>query len=400
MKKSADKTTELKKKEILDFVGKVSSYLHAKKKKEILAFEIVNNNKEIEYIRDRIAMVRERLDEKRNAVREIELRMTEPGDKLVSLQSERQAAKDEYARLKDIQRDIEKNPAVLEEKRLQVKDLTQDVRKASKKLEALQSAHQEALTRRNQVKEEIKVHKARVGTLEEEIGVMADTRDILNGRMPERIGVNDFPDFQSDDIEATVRKYVAEVNGTIEDIGNEISALKVQIDERRIEEEALSPKKARLQRRVEKLGSCITTDKDTESLTAEVRGLEQDCDRLGREIKMKGEELKHIEAGITELENGLKREREFESDSMERLEYLTARKREMDAIENIGNEMERLKNEIQRLNAEAEANKNFQDITEHVKEDVEAINRSLRSAVEESKELFRQFHQAVNSLMG
>lgn len=399
MKKSADKTTELKKKEILDFADKVSSYLHAKKKKEILAFEIVNNNKETEYIRDRISMVRERLDEKRNAVREIELRMNEPGDKLISLQSERQAAKDEYARLKDIQRDIEKNPAVLEEKRLQVRDLTQDVRKASKKLEALQSGHQEALTRRNQVKEEIKVHKTRVGTLEEEIGVMADTRDILNGRMPERIQVDDFPDFQSDDIEATVRKYVAEVNGTIEDIGNEISALKVQIDERRIDEEALSPKKARLQRRVEKLGSCITTDKDTESLTAEVRGLEQDCDRLGREIKVKGEELKHIEAGITELENGLKRERELESVFMERLEYLTARKREMDAIENIGNEMERLKNEIQRLNAEAEANKNFQDITEHVKEDVEAINRSLRSAVEGYNQVFMQFDQAVNSLV-
>ncbi|MBW1675560.1 MAG: hypothetical protein JRF30_03315 [Deltaproteobacteria bacterium] len=399
MKKSADKTTELKKKEILDFVGRVSSYLHAKKKKEILAFEIVNNNKEAEYIRDRIAMVRERLDEKRNAVREIELRLSEPGNKLVSLQYERQAAKDEYARLKDIQRHIEKNPAVLKEKRLQVKDLTQDVRKASKKLEALQSGHQEALARRNQVEEEIKVHKARVGTLEEEIGVMADTRDILNGRMPERIGVDDFPDFQSDDIEATVRKYIAEVNGTIDGIGNEISALKVQIDERRIEEEALSPKKARLQRRVEKLGSCITTDKDTESLTAEVRSLEQNCDRLGREIKVKGEELKHIEAGITELENGLKRERELESAFMERLEYLTARKREMDAIENIGNEMGRLKNEIQRLNAEAEANKNFQDITEQVKEAVETINRSLRSAVEGYNQVFMQFDQAVNSLV-
>lgn len=400
MREFAEEVTPVRKKEILAFAGNVASYLDAKRKREILGFEVARNNREAEYIRDKIAVVRKRLDEKTDAAGKIERSMSGWEDKLISLRSERQGAEDEYAGLRHIEEDIEKRHAALEEKRQLAKNLREAVRNASEKLKTLRSGEQEALARRNHVGKKVKLQKERLNGLEKEVGVMRVTRDMLKGIIPEAIKDADIPEFEADTVQVIIEKYIAEVNETIDGIGNDISELEKKIDEAPAEEKRLSTEKEGLEGRLDELASRISTDEDKESLMAEVSGLEEDHGRLVRDIETNGEELKRIESEMTEVGDGIEVEREFQKNSGERFTYLKAMKAEMDGIDDIEKEIGRLGNEVQRINAEAIADGNFLNIANKVKEQVKSINSSLRSAVDECSETFSGIEQAANNLVG
>ncbi|MBW1613521.1 MAG: hypothetical protein JRF08_00115 [Deltaproteobacteria bacterium] len=389
MKKSNNREKELRNKEVLNYADKLRSFLSEKKKKAILEADILRNNREIEYITYRIEEVQEHLDAKKSAISEIEPRIAESRDRLTEVQSEEKTTEDEYNRLLEIQKNLGKKQADIQEKRSKITQLAMDIRKATEELKELEDRDQQALAKKKEIEQEIHSHKLKLSRLEEEIEVMTTTRDMLTGKMPESINIEEFPSLQGN--EMNVEKYVAEVKEVMKKIENEIPTLKARIDESHILEESLSSKKAGLQRRVEDLESNITTDEDKESLITEIDSLSEDRERLTHEIDINRKEIKNIEPVLMDLENSLKREREIEIDYKERLKYLTKRKQEMAAFENIKIEMERLKNKIQRFNVGTEANKNFLDIINKVKEHVESINMTLETAVKDYNNVLDEY---------
>ena len=389
MKKSNNRIKELRNKKVLNYADKLSSFLSAKKKKAILEADILINNREIEYINYRIEEVQKHLDENKGAINEIEPRIVESRDRLSQIQRERQPIEDEYNRLLDIQKNLEKKQADIKEKRSKITHLTMDIRKATEELEKLEDRDQQALAKKKEIEQEINSHKLRLSRLEEEIEVMTTTRDMISGKMPESINIEEFPSLQGDEI--NVEEYVAEVKEVMKKIENEIPTLKAQIDESYILEDSLSSKKEGLQRRVKDLESNIATDEDKESLITKVNTLSEDRERLTHETDINRKEIKNIEAVLMDRENSLKREREIEIDYKERLKYLTKRKQETNAFENIEIEMERLKAKIQRFNVDTEANKNFLDIINKVKEHVESMNMTLETAVKDYNNVFDEY---------
>jgi len=389
MKKSNNRIKELRNKKVLNYADKLSSFLSAKKKKAILEADILINNREIEYINYRIEEVQKHLDENKGAINEIEPRIAESRDRLSQIQRERQPIEDEYNRLLDIQKNLEKKQADIKEKRSKITHLTMDIRKATEELEKLEDRDQQALAKKKEIEQEINSHKLRLSRLEEEIEVMTTTRDMISGKMPESINIEEFPSLQGDEI--NVEEYVAEVKEVMKKIENEIPTLKAQIDESYILEDSLSSKKEGLQRRVKDLESNIATDEDKESLITKVNTLSEDRERLTHETDINRKEIKNIEAVLMDRENSLKREREIEIDYKERLKYLTKRKQETNAFENIEIEMERLKAKIQRFNVDTEANKNFLDIINKVKEHVESMNMTLETAVKDYNNVFDEY---------
>lgn len=389
MKKSNNRIKELRNKKVLNYAKKLSSFLSAKKKKAILEADTLRNNKEIDYISYRIEEVQKHLDENKGAINEIEPRIAESRDRFTQIQRERQPIEDEYSRLLDIQKNLEKKQADIKEKRSKITHLTTDIRKATEELKKSEDRDQQALAKKKEIEQQINSHKSRLSRLEEEIEVMTTTRDMISGKMPESINIEEFPSLQGDEI--NVEEYVAEVKEVMKKIENEIPTLKTQIDERHILEESLSSKKEGLQRRVKDLESNIATDEDKESLITEVNTLSEDRERLTHEIDINRKEIKNIDPVLMDRENSLKREREIEVDYKERLKYLTKRKQETAAFENIEIEMERLKAKIQRFNGGTEANKNFLDIINKVKEHVESINMALETAVKDYNNVFDEY---------
>jgi len=389
MKKSNNRIKEFRNKEVLNYADKLSSFLSAKKKKAILEADILRNNREIEYINYRIEEVQKHLDEKKSAISEIEPRIAEFRDRLTQIQRERQPIEDKYNRLLDIQKNLEKKQADIKEKRSKITHLTMDIHKATEELKKLEDRDQQALAKKKEIEQEINSHKLRLSRLEEEIEVMTTTRDMLSGKMPESINIEEFPSLQGD--EANIEEYVAEVRQVMRKIENEIPTLKAQIDESHILEESLSSKKAGLQRRVEDLESSMTTREDKESLITEIDSLSEQRERYTHEIDINMKKIKNIAPVLMDRENSLKREREIKIDYKERLKYLTKRKQETNAFENIEIEMERLKNKIQRFNVDTEANKNFLDIINEVKEHVESMNMTLETAIKDYNNIFDEY---------
>jgi len=389
MKNSNNRIKELRNKEVLNYAKKLSSFLSAKKKKAILEADTLRNNREIEYISYRIEEVQKHLDEKKSSISEIEPRIAESGDRFTQIQRERQPIEDEYSRLLDIQKNLEKKQADIKEKRSKITHLTTDIHKATEELKELENRDQQALAKKKEIEQEINSHKLRLGRLEEEIEVMTTTRDMLSGKMPESINIEEFPSLQGD--EMNIEKYVAEVKKVMKKIENEIPTLKTQIDESYILEDSLSSKKEGLQRRVEDLESNIATDEDKESLITEIDSLSEQQKHLTHEIDINRKEIKNIEPVLMDRENSLKKEREIEINYKERPKYLTKRKQETAAFENIEIEMERLKNKIQRFNVDTEANKNFLDIINKVKEHVELMNMTLETAVKDYNNVFDEY---------
>ena len=389
MKKSNNRIKELRNKEVLNYAKKLSSFLSAKKKKAILEADTLRNNREIEYISYRIEEVQKHLDENKSAISEIEPRIAESRDRLTQIQHDRQPIEDEYNRLLDIQKNLEKKQADIKEKRSKITHLTTDIHKATEELKKLEDRDQQALAKKKEIEQQINSHKSRLSRLEEEIEVMTTTRDMLSGKMPESINIEEFTSLQGD--EANIEEYIAEVKEVMKKIENEIPALKPQIAESHILEESLSSKKAGLQRRVEDLESNMTTREDRKSLITEIDSLSEQQEHLTHEIDISRKEIKNIEPVLMDRENSLKREREIEIDYKERFKYLTKRKQETAAFENIEIEMERLKAKIQRFNVGTEANKNFLDIINKVKEHVESINMILETAFKDYNNVFDEY---------
>jgi len=389
MKKSNNRIKELRNKEVLNYAKKLSSFLSAKKKKAILEADTLRNNREIEYISYRIEEVQKHLDEKKSSISEIEPRIAESRDRFTQIQRERQPIEDEYSRLLDIQKNLEKKQADIKEKRSKITHLTTDIHKATEELKELENRDQQALAKKKEIEQQINSHKSRLSRLEEEIEVMTTTRDMLSGKMPESINIEEFPSLQGD--EMNIEKYVAEVKQVMKKIENEIPTLKTQIDESYILEDSLSSKKEGLQRRVEDLESNIATDEDKESLITEIDSLSEQQEHLTHDIDINRKEIKNMEPVLMDRENSLKKEREIEINYKERLKYLTKRKQETVAFENIEIEMERLKNKIQRFNVDTEANKNFLDIINKVKEHVESMNMTLETAVKDYNNVFDEY---------
>jgi len=389
MKKSNNRIKELRNKEVLNYAKKLSSFLSAKKKKAILEADTLRNNREIEYISYRIEEVQKHLDEKKSSISEIEPRIAESRDRFTQIQRERQPIEDEYSRLLDIQKNLEKKQADIKEKRSKITHLTTDIHKATEELKELENRDQQALVKKKEIEQQINSHKSRLSRLEEEIEVMTTTSDMLSGKMPESINIEEFPSLQGD--EMNIEKYVAEVKQVMKKIENEIPTLKTQIDESYILEDSLSSKKEGLQRRVEDLESNIATDEDKESLITEIDSLSEQQEHLTHDIDINRKEIKNMEPVLMDRENSLKKEREIEINYKERLKYLTKRKQETVAFENIEIEMERLKNKIQRFNVDTEANKNFLDIINKVKEHVESMNMTLETAVKDYNNVFDEY---------
>jgi chromosome segregation ATPase len=387
-----------KKNEVLRVADKVGSYLYAKKTKETMASEIVKNSREMEYIRGRLEGVRRSLDQTLKAIREAEGRLAEPRERLARLESEKQVAQEEYEKLSDIERDIVRVSAALQEKKEKIEYLRAEVEKKTKRFSLLQSQYQKALSRRMHTEDEVESHKATLKKMEEETSVKKNTLDILSGKMPESISIEDFMRLQRNDVKNKHEEYVHEVRARMESIENRISVMKAQIDEKRSEGESLSGRYAHLQWEVADIEVALKAGEPKEHDPAELSDLRAERDRLTLERDRNRETRAHLEVAMVDLDNKVQQEKEHEADVAQGLSYLTLRKKEMDTIEHIETEFKRLSQETQRLGVDVAAYRAFQEVSDSVKEQIESINTSLRAVVEECSRVFHEFDTTMQGL--
>jgi chromosome segregation ATPase len=187
--------------------------------------------------------------------------------------------------------------------------------------------------------------------------------------------------------------------GEIERIKKETSSLNARLDAKQEEEEALLSKKRHLRETIEKLRTQIGEDINRETLMTELAKLEGQKNELAREAEQKKKEVNRIESAVKSIDNRLSRERQIENDSKKRHSYLISRKKEMGNLESVADEIQRLENEIQRLNMDSEVNRTLHETIKRLNEEVDPARGQLRSTLEEYKRVFGEFEREINSLL-
>lgn len=380
MKESEEnRKREQRRKEVLDFARRLSRYLSAQKKSEVLGYEILRNEKEINYFRYRIEAVQTRLDDKKCDIGEIEARIAQWDDKLADIQPEKEAIEAEYHRLHKIQKDVEQRQALLEENRSRIRVLALENREKTEEYDSLKSVLQHDLARKKELEKDIDAYESRCARLEEEIGVMTVTKDMLGGKIPESINMEKFLSLEKDN--ATFEEYAKEVNGAIEKIEKQISETTTEMNQADLEEESLHSQKASLVVKVEALEPYMSKVEDKGHLASEVDALTQQRNSLSREIRTNEEEIERIESEIMDLDQRFNSERDIESGYKERLAHLTEIIQELDKFEDIEAEFERRENKIRKHRLEVDADSVFLNTIGEVKKHVTSINVLLDVAI-------------------
>ena len=397
MIKDTSNMPDLKEKWLQDLVGKVALQLNIKKEMDILSSEIPREAEEIQYLRDRTTLARQRLSEVENALKNLHPRMKGPRELLLRLQEERQMAVEEYESVREKEREIESGLADLPKLKDEIKDLGEEVRESSQRLMSLDASHHESLRRKEQAEVECRALKEDLNGLEQEIAVIRSTKEILGGKRPEHFDADTFGAIQ-DDIEVVFENFTNEMTGEIEKAKNEIQSLHARFHAIDDEEDDLLSKKRLFPETIEQLRNEVGEDQDREALLTELERLETQKGKVSVDAEEKKEELIRLQNAVKSVENRLDPEKTLNERLKDRLSPLMPVKKEMDNLDNVADEIQRLKDETQRLNKESEVNKALHETINNLNSDLAQTINGLNSSLEEHERVFEEFEQEIMGL--
>ena len=370
-----DRVGDPGKKELIAYINRLSTFLSAKKKKAILDADLLKVSREITYIGLGIEDTRKRIDLNRASIDRVSPKNTEFRNRLAGLEQEKQPLEDEYHRLLDIQLNIDKKRMDIQNKKAMVELLAKDIRNVSKEIEDLKNRENRTRDRKQEIQGEIDSNQHNLNRLDEEIGVMTITRDLLCGQIPNFIDIEEFPSLQNTDQGA--EEYTSDVKDAMEKMEKDIATCKKEIAESHTLETSLTLEKKGLETRLETLAAKVKPDVDKDNLNLEVAALSQQKEAFASQIAAHQDEISRLQPMVTEHDNRLEIERKSDLALDEKVRNLTERKQFISTLDDVEMEMEKLKGQIAKSNMGLESNNGYLAVIKMVTKDVEAIDRRV-----------------------
>lgn len=389
---------DLKEKWLQDLVEKVGYQLNARKEIEILTHEIGRATNETENLKDRVAATRKRLDEINSHIHEIQTRMSSQQRKLTGIEEDREVAAQEYEKLKDQKENLERKLDAMHKMQDDIKKLLSKDRKLSGRMLSLQSSHGENLSRKEKLEAEVKAISSKLGRIEEEIRVTRSTKELLLGTRPSQFDADVFEEIQSD-VDKNVENFVGEMKEQIDNLKIELSSLHTQLDEKKAEKNDLISKKREFLEISERLRNQIGEDINKEILLSELESLNKQQDRLSLAIDEKQKIILQDKEAIPSLTFRIKQEEKYHREILKRHSYLISRRQEMNNINKVGEEIQRLKDETQKLKMDSAVNRAIHETINKLTEDMDPTKRQLLSALESCERIFSEFEREIGSLL-
>ena len=363
------------KKELIAYINKLGTFLSAKKKKAILEADLLKISREITYTELGIEETRKKINRNRASIDRIAPEIAVFRNRLASLEQDKRPLEDEYNRLLDIQLNIDKKRADVENKKALVQRLTTDIGNVTKKIDTLKAQENRARDKNQEIQNEIDSNQHNLKNLEAEIEVMTTTRDLLSGQIPDFIDIEEFPSLQT--AEQNTEEYTSDVKAAMEKMEKDISTCEKRIEESHDLETSLTLEKKSLASRLEALDGKVQPDVDKDNLSREVASLSEQKEAFSSEIAAHQAEISRLQPMVTEHDNTLEIERKSVLKLDETVRNLTERKQFISTLDDVEVEMEKLKGQIAKSNVGIESNNGYLAVIKMVEGDVEAIDRRV-----------------------
>ena len=368
------------KNELVAYINGVGALLSAKKKKAILEADLRKISREAQYFKLRVEEIQKKINLDRASLDEIAPRLAESDNTLEALQREKEPLENEYTHLHDIQVNFAETRAALVNKKALIERLTIDIENHTKELDALKDREIGATARIREIQEENDSNRSELSELEEEITVMRSTRDLVSGKIPDFIDIEEFPSLVNADESAA--DYEADVRAAMDKMEEDISLFKKDTEESFDLEKSLSSERESLESKLETLGNEITSDLDKGQLTDEVTDLSERKKALTDEIAAYRKNISRVQPMVDEKQTTLEAERKSDLALGERIRDLKERKQFISTLDDVEVEMQRLRGRIAKSDMGLEANKGFMAVINKVMGDAEAVNRKMEMSLE------------------
>ena len=263
----------------------------------------------------------------------------------------------------------------IQNKKAMVELLAKDIRNVSKEIEDLKNRENRTRDRKQEIQGEIDSNQHNLNRLDEEIGVMTITRDLLCGQIPNFIDIEEFPSLQNTDQGA--EEYTSDVKDAMEKMEKDIATCKKEIAESHTLETSLTLEKKGLETRLETLAAKVKPDVDKDNLNLEVAALSEQKEAFASQIAAHQDEISRLQPMVTEHDNRLEIERKSDLALDESIRNLTERKQFISTLDDVEMEMEKLKGQIAKSNMGLESNSGYLTVIKMVKGDMEAIDRRV-----------------------
>jgi chromosome segregation ATPase len=388
----------LEEKWLKDLVEKVGYQLHVRKKRDILLCEIEKRAGKSEHIQGRIAISRGELERTERTIEALERKLSDSMGESRRLRIERDREEEKFSRLKEASKDMEKKLAALPRMREEIKKLEGVVQRCARKLEALRSDHGETLQRKMGLEQACKASKTGIAGLEQEISVMRNTFTLLTGQRPEDFDPETFEAIH-DDVEKKVDDFTNEMMGQIEKVKEDTLSLEAQLEEKTAGKRALLLKKEEIQEVVKKLKSQVGQEGSAEDIEVELNSLKAQEGKTAVDILEKKAGIERLESATDSVVKRIRREELLGAQFSERHAYLKNRKEEMDRLENVAEEIERLEDETRRHITTSKANRSLHETVGDLIENLEQVNRDLVSTIEKHNRRFSEFEKEIEGLL-
>jgi chromosome segregation ATPase len=388
----------LEEKWLQDLVEKVGYQLHVRKKRDILLCEIEKRAGKSEHIQGRIAISRGELERTERTIEALERKLGDSMGESRRLRMEREQEEEKFFRLKEASKDIEKKLAALPRMREEIKKLEGVVQRSTRRLEALRSDHGETLQRKVGLEQACKASKTGIAGLEQEISVMRDTFTLLTGQRPEDFDPETF-DAIHDDVEKKVDDFTSEMMGQIEKVKEDTLSLEAQLEEKTAEKRALLLKKGEIQEVVKGLKGQVDGEERAEDIEVELNSLKAQEGKTAVDILEKKAGIQRLESATGSVVKRIRREELLGAQFSERHAYLKTRKEEMDRLENVAEEIERLRDETSRHMTTSKADWSLHETVRDLIGNLEQVNQDLVSTVEKHDQRFSEFEKEIEGLL-
>jgi chromosome segregation ATPase len=367
-------------KELIAYINRVGALLSAKKKKAILEADLLKTSRETQYIRLRVEEIQKKIDLDRASLDEITPGLAESKNKLEVLEREKKPLEDEYNHLHDIQVNFEEKRADVENKKAMIERLTMDIENHTKEFEALEDREFRTTARMREIQEGNESNRSKLSALNEEIEVMSTTRDLVSGKIPDFIDIEEFPSLVNADPNSA--DYESDVKDAMKVMQNDISTFSKDVEKSYDLEKSLHLEQKGLESGLEKLESKTTPGIDKGRLTDEVADLSKRKETLTDEITAYRENISRVQPMVAEQKTRLETERTSNLALDERIRDLKERRQFISTLDDVDVEMQRLRGRIMKSGMGLEANKGCMAVINRVMEDTGAINRKMEMSLE------------------
>jgi len=355
-------------------VKNVSSRVNAMKTRQLLQASITRNMKELSWIQDRLTVATAENEKVLQELNDIKNSLMEPKRQLDELTFEKETVQKSFDAEGLSETDIQKQSRKLQRLKVKVNQTDEEVSILKLTQGEYQSQLDVLVSQNRSYNEKLANFGHQSSSLSSEIIAKKRICNLLDKIISES------KDDRAD-IRSTVQSYITDTKAEMDTLVKSLDASNSEIARIQKELPSVTSEKNRLQREVNNALAetgenydMANLEKTIQTHKAQEKTLIQDNDAMKKEIQA-------LESEIAAVDQKINTEKETESRSARRYEYLLSQKQKMDTISNPEQEINRLQEKSNDYQHEIKVSRDILDVSGSVKKELTDVCHILKSNV-------------------